>query len=79
MCLIISRYEIKSDYRAFREYIVACFDRPDDKYHIVSENLVAMKQESIESRKELSRLVDHICLLVKDHVEKEEKASSPDL
>ncbi len=68
--------KVHEETRAFRADTVECFDRPDDKYHIVSENLKAMNRELLESRKELTRLVDHIGLLVKDHIENEERASS---
>jgi len=84
LLLLGTREEIKE----FRTETKENFNNLDEKYHVVSQSLKSsdetqkmMKEELSEMRKEFSqsrgqiaKLVEHIGLLVKDHIEKEEKS-----
>ena len=79
---------VRDEIREFRTETKESFNSLDEKYHVVSQSLKSsdetqkmMKDELSEMRKEFSqsrgqiaKLVEHIGLLVKDHIEKEEKS-----
>ncbi|MBA3043591.1 hypothetical protein FP804_00460 [archaeon] len=78
---------VREEIREFRTETKESFNSLDEKYHVVSQSLKSsdetqkmMKEELSEMRKEFSqsrgqiaKLVEHIGLLVKNHIEKEEK------
>ena len=78
---------VRDEIREFRTETKESFNSLDEKYHVVSQSLKSsdetqkmMKEELSEMRKEFSqsrgqiaKLVEHIGMLVKNHIEKEEK------
>ncbi len=78
--------KVHEETRAFREETVECFDRLDDKYHIISDVLVSMnsnmdrwqkesqatREQLTQSTTALTRLAGSIERLIEDHINKEE-------
>ncbi len=78
--------KVHEETRAFREDTVECFDRLDDKYHMISDVLVSMnsnmdrwqkesqatREQLTQSTTALTRLAGSIERLIEDHINKEE-------